>query len=82
MKLYFTDEQKKLEINKVEVEDIVFSAEYIEGEDKNWIMTGTAIVDGEVYNEFTIEFETIDSPTSTDLEQIMKTEWEWYDFLF
>ena len=82
MKLIFTDSQKEAGLNKIEIEDVYFEAYFIEGEGKNWIMTGSAVVEEEKYNDFTIEFETVDIPAGMELEQIMSLEWEWYDFLF
>ncbi len=82
MRIQFTEEQKQRDLNKIEVEDVLFTADFIEGEGRNWVMTGTAIVEGEVYDGFCIEFETIEVPCDNDIETIMSLEWDTYDFVF
>lgn len=82
MKEYFTDSQKKDGINQLEIDDVVFSGECIEGEGKNYKLTGFAIIDGEKYNDFIIEFELIEPPKGATVEEIMYIEWDSYDFIF
>ena len=82
MKQYFTEGQKKDGINKLEIEDVIFSGEFIEGEGKDYKITGSAVVDGETYNEFVIEFELVSLPKGETVEEIMYIEWESYDFIF
>ncbi|MDR2903605.1 MAG: hypothetical protein LBU77_03765 [Clostridiales bacterium] len=82
MKLFFTEEQKANEENKAEIDDVLFRADFIEGQEKNWILTGSAVVDGETYTNFTVEIETAELPAGESAAEIMAAEWEWYDFLF
>ncbi len=83
MRIEFTDEQKKKGINVFEIEEdeLILEGEYIEGEGKNYIITGIATIEGERYHEFQIEFELVEEPSSLSAEDIMETEWEWYDYL-
>jgi len=83
MKEYFTADQKEREINKVIIEDdnVLITGEYIEGEGKSFVLTGCAVVDGETYNDFHVEFELIDEPEEETAEAVMRQEWDWYDYL-
>ena len=83
MKLTFTEEQIKNEINKfyLEEDDLMMEGEYITGEGKNYIISGVATIEGERYHEFEIEFELLEEPAEETIEAIMAVEWDWYDFL-
>ena len=83
MKLTFTEEQVKADLNKVflEDEDVLMEGEWVEGQGKNYIISGVATIDGERYHEFEIEFELVKEPKEETLEEIMKGEWDWFDFL-
>ncbi|MBQ3032244.1 MAG: hypothetical protein IJ969_02065 [Anaerotignum sp.] len=83
MKLIFTDEQIKNELNKfyLEEDDLMMEGEYITGEGKNYIISGVATIEGERYHEFEIEFELLEEPAEETIEAIMAVEWDWYDFL-
>lgn len=83
MNYIFNEEQKKLEINKIEIEEdeIILEAESIEGEGKHYIITGIAEIEGERYHDFQIEFELVQEPKENSIESIMETQWEWYDYL-
>lgn len=83
MKYIFSEEQKKLEINKIEIEEdeIILEAESLEGEGKHYIITGIAEIEGERYHDFQIEFELVQEPKENSIEFIMETQWEWYDYL-
>ena len=82
MRFLFTEEQEKLKVNVVFVEDICFSARILEGEGKNFKMNGRAVIENEVYDDFTIEFSTIEDTDGLDAGQIMNLEWDEYDFVF
>lgn len=82
MRIYFTEEQKQQELHKIEVEDILFLADKVEGEGKNYVLTGSAVVDGETYHDFQIEFETVEVPADETVEAIMDMDWDWYDYKF
>lgn len=83
MKLYFTDDQKSKELNKIylEEDDLLLEGEFVEGEGRKYLISGVATVEGERYHEFEVVFE-LAADASEDLESIMNTEWEWYDFNF
>lgn len=83
MKLTFTEEQIKSELNKfyLEEDDLMMEGEYITGEGKNYIISGVATIEGERYHEFEIEFELLEEPAEETIEAIMAVEWDWYDFL-
>ena len=83
MKLTFTEEQIKNELNKfyLEEDDLMMEGEYVTGEGKNYVISGVATIEGERYHEFEIEFELVEEPAEESLEAIMAVEWDWYDFL-
>lgn len=83
MKIYFTNEQKEQELNKIflEEDDLLLEGEFVEGEGRKYIISGIATIEGERYHDFEVTFELSDD-VSDDLESIMNTEWEWYDFKF
>lgn len=83
MKLTFTEEQIRNELNKfyLEEDDLMMEGEYITGEGKNYIISGVATIEGERYHEFEIEFELLEEPAEQTIEAIMAVEWDWYDFL-
>ena len=66
----------------IEVEDVVLTGTYVEGEGKLYRIGGSAVVDGETYPAFVIEFELADAPQSGTLEAIMEAEWDSYGFIF
>ena len=83
MKLTFTEEHIKSELNKfyLEEDDLMMEGEYITGEGKNYVISGVATIEGERYHEFEIEFELLEEPAEETIEAIMAAEWDWYDFL-
>ena len=83
MKLYFTEEQKTQELNKIylEEDDVLLEGEYVEGEGRKYMISGVATVEGERYHEFEVLFQLAED-ASEDLESIMNTDWEWYDYNF
>ncbi len=83
MKLVFTEEQIKDEVNKIylEEDDLLMEGEYVEGEGRHYVISGVATIEGERYHAFEIEFELVEEPADGTLETIMETDWEWYDFL-
>ena len=83
MKLTFTEDQIKNELNKfyLEEDDLMMEGEYITGEGKNYVISGVATIEGERYHEFEIEFELLEEPAEETIEAIMAAEWDWYDFL-
>lgn len=83
MKLYFTEEQKARDLNKIylEEDDLLLEGEYLEGEGKNYMISGVATVEGERYHDFEVLFALVEE-AAEDMESIMSTEWEWYEFNF
>ena len=83
MRIYFTDEEKASGLNRAEFEDVVFLADFIEGEEKSYKMTGSAIVEGETYGDFVVGLET-ENPLSAPVSaaDVMNADWEWYEFVF
>ena len=83
MKLVFTEDQIKNELNKfyLEEDDLLMEGDFVEGEGKNYVITGVATIEGERYHNFEIEFELVQEPEEETLEAIMAEDWEWYDFL-
>ncbi|MDD3395108.1 MAG: hypothetical protein PHG19_10775 [Anaerotignum sp.] len=83
MRLYFTEEQKQQELHKIflEEDDLLLEGVYVEGVGRKYLISGVATIEGERYHEFEVVFELVDD-ASEDLESIMNTEWEWYDFNF
>ena len=73
MKLVFTEEQIKQELNKfyLEEDDLLMEGEFVTGEGKNYVITGIATIEGERYHEFEIEFELLQEPAEMTLEAIM-----------
>jgi len=82
MRAYFTDEHKKSGFSEIELEDLVFYAESIEGEKGLYKLTGAAVADGERYPEFTVVFQTEITPAEETIECIMSADWDWYDYEF
>lgn len=83
MKEYFSDEHRKngLDIVVIEDDDVTLTCEYIEGSGKNYILTGKALIDGEIYHDFKVEFELLELPEEETISCIMDMDWDWYDFL-
>ncbi len=83
MKEYFSDEHRKndLDIVVIEDDDVTLTCEYIEGSGKNYILTGNALIDGEIYHDFKVEFELLELPEEETISCIMDMDWDWYDFL-
>ncbi|MGL4790960.1 MAG: hypothetical protein ACRCW1_06065 [Anaerotignaceae bacterium] len=83
MKQLFSAAQKASELNKIYIEDddVLIHGEYLEGEGKLYILTGSALIEGETYHDFKIEFELLEEPEEEDLETIMNMEWDWYDYV-
>ena len=68
MRINFTEEEIKNEANKVYIED---DDVLIEGE----------FIEGETYHDFETEFELSQEPSSMLAGDILKADWEWYDYV-
>lgn len=84
MKFYFSEEQKQQKLNHIylEEDDLLLEGETLEGEGKNYIITGIATVEGERYHDFQVEFELVQLPKEASIEAVMDEDWEWYDFVY
>ena len=83
MRIEFTEKELNDEINKVIIEedDVILIGEYIEGEGKKVVITGSAVIEEETYHEFQVEVELKDEIQNPSCSDIMNAEWEWYDYL-
>ena len=78
---HFTEEDAKNETNVIYLEEdqVLLKGEVLEGEGKNFVLTGTATIDDEIYHDFQVEFQLVDP--ADKVEDIMSGEWDWYDYL-
>lgn len=82
MKIFFSEEDKSNEANKIHLEDILFIGDYIEGENLTYKMVGKAIIDEETYNNFIVEFTLKEEPKNLSISNIMDVEWLYYNYIF
>lgn len=83
MKQEFLQVHKDAELNKIVIEEdnLIFYADFIEGQGKNYIMTGKAVIEGETYNDFKLEFQLENEPLNESIEVIINSDWQWYDYI-
>jgi len=83
MRFEFSEEDIKNEINKIYIEDddVLLTGEFIEGDGKYFVLTGTALIEGEIYHEFETEFELEEEIIDPTAAEIMAAEWSWYDYI-
>ena len=84
MKIYFTEEDKKEEFNKIELEgeDVILIGEYIEPvENEENTIVGDAVIEGELYHEFVTVFSLLDEPEEMSARAIAQAEWDWFDYV-
>ena len=84
-KLNFTDQEVQENLHKIELDDIIFTCSYIEIDDNNskiFTLQGTALMEGETYNEFTIEVELEKELREISCEAIINSNWYEYDLIF
>lgn len=83
MKQEFLQIHKDAELNKIVIEEdnLIFYADFIEGQGKNYIMTGKAVIEGETYNDFKLEFQLENEPLNESIEDIINSDWQWYDYI-
>lgn len=86
MKIYFTEEDKKEEFNKIELEgeDVILIGEYIEpveNEENIYTIVGDAVIEGELYHEFVTVFSLLDEPEEMSARAIAQAEWDWFDYV-
>lgn len=82
MKLEFTNEDILEKINVVEIEDIVVDATHVCIEDDVYTLFGKALIDGEIFPEFVVEFILENTPDELTAKTIVEAQWEEYDFIF
>ena len=83
MRLTFTEQEIQQELNKIylEEDDLLMEGEWLEGEGRQYIISGVATIEGERYHEFEIEFELLEDPQEQTAVGILSVDWDWYDFL-
>ena len=86
MKIYFTEEDKKEEFNKIELEgeDVILIGEYIdpvENEENTYTIVGDAVIEGELYHEFVTVFSLLDKPEEMSARAVAQAEWDWFDYV-
>lgn len=81
MKRTFTEEQREQNKLYLEEDDVWLEGEYLEGEGKNYVISGIATIEGERYHDFRIAFELVRPPEEETIEAVLTEEWEWYEFL-
>ena len=83
MKEFFNQKHIDDELNVVyiEDEDVLLACESIEGSGKNYVVRGAAKIDGEIYHDFEVEFQLLETPSAETIDCVMKMEWDWYDFV-
>ncbi|MDR2898970.1 MAG: hypothetical protein LBU94_01500 [Clostridiales bacterium] len=89
MRYDFTPSDKDEGINTAELEDLFFTGEYVEdipslnGSGNNIYRSfGQAVVEGETYSEFMIEFTLENPPASLTARDIFEADWIEYDYVF
>ncbi len=82
MVLKFTEEEINNKENVVEIEDIVVYGDSIEVNDGYFVLNGKALIDGEMYSDFQVEFTLENSPEELSCLNIVNSDWEEYDFIF
>ena len=83
MKIIFTEEHIRKELNKIYIEedDLLLEGEFLEGSGREYVITGVATIEGERYHAFEIAFALKETPTEESVEAIMEADWDWYDYL-
>jgi hypothetical protein len=82
MRYEFTENDIKNEINKLylEEDDVSLEGKFIEGDGKHFTLTGSAVIDGEKYNDFETDFELAEGRNYNTAKDIMNADWLWYDY--
>ncbi len=82
MILKFTEQEIDNKENVVEIEDIVVYGETIEVLEGYFVLLGRALIDGEMYSDFQVEFTLEKSPEELNCLNIINSDWIEYDFVF
>ncbi len=68
--IFIEEDNIELYVKKIEIkEDVVY-------------FIGSAIIDNEKYNDFTIEATLTEMPTEKSFETLLNAEWDFYDLVF
>lgn len=86
MRFDFTEEDIEMEYNKMELEgeDVTLIGKYIEtveNEENTYMITGDAIVEGELYHDFVTVFGLAEAPEEMTARDIASAEWDWFDYV-
>lgn len=82
MKIYFSEEDKIKELNKIQLEDMLFIGDYIEGQDVTYKIVGKAVIDNEIYHNFVVQATLKEEPGNISIKNILGVEWTSYDYIF
>ncbi|MBS4960782.1 MAG: hypothetical protein KHZ62_08205 [Clostridiales bacterium] len=86
MRIDFTQDDFDQERNKIylEEDDVTLTGEYLEVNDEGdeFVITGSAVVEGETYHDFKVAFGLLHKPDEMTAEAIMGEDWDWYDFVY
>ena len=86
MKYVFTEQDKQDEVNKIELEgeDVMLIGEYIEdveNEENTYTITGDAVIEGQLLQEFVTIFGTVEPVEEPTARAIAMAEWDWFDYV-
>ena len=82
MEYRFTDEEINNGENIAQLEDLEFSCEYFTGSGALYRAFGSALIEGEIYRRFEIEF-VLENEADAQLgaSQIFNSDWLEYDYI-
>lgn len=86
MRYDFTEQDINEEANKIELEgeDVTLIGQYIEdveNKENTYIITGDAVVEGELYHEFVTMFETEKAIENPSARKLSEADWDWFDYI-
>lgn len=82
MEIFFTEQEIAQKENIIEIEDIVLTGNSIEIFEGYYVIKGNALIDGETFLDFLVEFTLTSEPTENTTKSILSIEWDEYDFIF
>ncbi len=86
MRYDFTEQDFLDEANKIELEgeDVMLIGKYIdsiENKENTYIITGDAVIEGELYHDFVTMFETVEKVENPSARALAEAEWDWFDYV-
>ena len=82
MKYIFTSDEISTKLNIIELEDLKFECDFIEGEGVFYNAYGKAFVEGEIYTDFQVEI-VLESPIDPkSAGDIVNGDWQEYEYIF